>query len=46
MIYLCAAYLAIWLLIFAYLFYLRSKQKELQDRIAKLIPTSNAHDGR
>ena len=36
MIYLCAAYLAIWALIFAYLFYLRSKQRELQERVSKI----------
>ncbi len=46
MIYLCAAYLAIWLLVFAYLFFLRGKQKELQQRIARLQGPSDAQAGR
>ncbi len=36
MIYLCAAYLMIWGLLFAYLFFLRGKQKDLQSRLDKV----------
>ena len=33
MIYLCAAYLAIWSLVFGYLFHLRNKQRDLDNRL-------------
>lgn len=36
MIYLCAAYLAIWGLIFGYMYYLRGKQKDLQEQLKRI----------
>ena len=42
MIYLCAAYLAIWVLIFAYLFFLRSKQKDLQEQLKRIADVQHS----
>jgi CcmD family protein len=42
--YLFAAYTAIWIVVFGYVFYLQRKQKRLQKQIEALIDSRRKHD--